>query len=335
MSRNGFARRLSRLSASFQEAKVLSAGVSLGVFDHLSTSGPTTAEALSTALGGTLRGFELMLDALSSLGYLEKSAAAYSNSADAQRHLVRGRPESLAYIMAHRSRMFHSWATLEEVILHGQQVREEEKESLRDPESNRAFILGMAEVSRERVGKVLDRLPLERAELLVDLGGGPGHYACDAVRRHSGLRALLVDLPLTVEVGKQYIRSQGLEGRVETLVCDFYHEERLDFGELADLVLVSQVLHAEGPDQNRGLLKRLRPLVRPGGWVVVNENLVRPDRCSPPEAALFAVNMLACTERGRTYTAAEISGWLREAGLDPGEAIEAAERSWLILAKRA
>ena len=65
---------------------------------------------------------------------------------------------------------------------------------------------------RAHVARHPDDLPA--AELFVDLGGGPAHYACEAVRRHDGLRALLVDLPLTVEVAQGYIADQGEQERV-------------------------------------------------------------------------------------------------------------------------
>jgi hypothetical protein len=51
--------------------------------------------------------------------------------------------------------------------------------------------------------------------------------------------------------------------------------------------------------------------------VVVNESVVAPDRTAPIEATLFAVNMLAMTPEGRTYTEAEIHAWAREAGFTP------------------
>lgn len=73
-------------------------------------------------------------------------------------------------------------------------------------------------------------------------------------------------------------------------------------------------MHAESPQRNRDLLRRVFPLVAPGGQVVVQENMVEGDRTQPREAALFAINMLTATPGGRTYTETEIRGWGEEAG---------------------
>ena len=328
-----FELKITRASNGFQEAKILLAGVELGLFDRLA-EGPATAPKLAEDLGVSVRGIEILADALVCKEYLEKRGEEYSNTEGAGRFLVRGATDSQAFILGHRNQMYRSWGKLEEVVRKGRKTQENKKATLVDPEANRNFILGMAEVSRERLGPILDRLPLEGAGLLVDLGGGPAHYACEAVRRHDGLDALLVDLPQTVEVARGFIASQGREGRVKTRVCDFYSEETLDLPAQADVVLISQVLHAEGPDHNAALLRKVVPHVKPGGCVAIVENMVDETRTAPMWGAMFAVNMLTGTQRGRTYTAAEITGWLADAGLRPEPMFEVAPRTQMILAYR-
>lgn len=327
------AARLARIHAAWQEAKIVMAGVELGLFDRLAR-GSADATTLAVELGTSLRGIEILADALAATGYLIKERNQYSNSPEVDHLLVRGRPGSTAHALAHGNYTFSNWARLEQVIRHGQPLAEREKPVLTDPGANRNFILAMAEVSRHRVAPILDLLPLASARRFCDLGGGPGHFACEAARRYPGLQVVLVDLPLTVQVAREQIAASGLEGRVTTRACDFYVESELDLGGPADLVLISQVLHAEGPEENRALLRKLAPQVPPGGTVAVVENLVDESRTAPLAGALFAVNMLAGTERGRTYTAGEISSWLAEAGFEPQPAVEAAERAWVILARK-
>jgi SAM-dependent methyltransferase len=328
-----FVARLNRVAQGFQEAKIMMVGCELGLYDRLA-EGPADAAELARALSVTVRGIEILADALVATGYLTKEGGRYANRPEVAELLVRGRPGSLAHMMAHRNLTLRNWALLEEVIRDGPRHHEEQKPTLCDPTANRNFILAMAEGSRERVGPLVERLPLAGAGRFVDLGGGPGHYACEAVRRHPDLRALLVDLPLTVEVAKEYVAAAGLGERVDTLVCDFFRADSLALGELADVVLVSQVLHAEGVAENQALLRKLAPCVRQGGWVAVSENLVDEGRTSPVAGALFAVNMLAGTERGRTYTAGEIAGWLDAAGFEPSPVELVAERTGLLLAQK-
>jgi roadblock/LC7 domain-containing protein len=72
----------------------------------------------------------------------------------------------------------------------------------------------------------------------------------------------------------------------------------------------------------------------PRGRLIVHENVVDLDRTTAKEAALFAVNMLAMTAGGRTYTEREIAAWGEAAGFTfaSGERIHA--RSYLLSFRR-
>jgi hypothetical protein len=65
---------------------------------------------------------------------------------------------------------------------------------------------------------------------------------------------------------------------------------------------------------NRDLLGRCARALAPGGRVAIREFILDPDRAGPPQAALFALNMLVGTERGNAYTEADYRGWLEGAG---------------------
>ncbi len=57
-------------------------------------------------------------------------------------------------------------------------------------------------------------------------------------------------------------------------------------------------------------------------------------RTGPPNALIFAVNMLVNTEAGDTFTAGEISAWLKEAGFVRPRLLEAPAPSPLVLATK-
>ena len=58
------------------------------------------------------------------------------------------------------------------------------------------------------------------------------------------------------------------------------------------------------------------------------------DRSGPPMPLIFAVNMLAHTENGDTFSFEEISGWLQEAGLVNARKIEPGGPVGLVLADK-
>jgi len=308
--------RLNQLTGAFMEAKILLAGVELGIFDHLDLERGATADEAAAGVGGDPRGVEILLDALAAIEVVEKRDARYHNRAEYAELLRTDRGGHFAWMLRHRNRVFRNWALLEDRITGRAPVKDEERAILSDPRQNESFIRAMYVGGSKMAPAVIDAIDLAGVRVAADLGGGPGHYLAEMARRSPDLEPWLIDLPLTLEVARRVQAGSGVAARIRYLEWDFYAAPPPDALPLLDLVLISAVLHAEGPDENRALLRKLAPFLSPGGRIVVQENTVEEDRSRPREGALFAVNMLAGTPRGRTYTPGEIRAWGDEAGLE-------------------
>src|SRR5208337_554629 len=94
------------------------------------------------------------------------------------------------------------------------------------------------------------------------------------------------------------------------------------------------ILHSEGEERSRALLRRTFDALASGGTVAVAEFLVNDQRTEPLVGLLFAVNMLVNTDSGDTYSLREISAWLGEAGFVNTRTLEAPGPSPLILATK-
>ena len=103
----------------------------------------------------------------------------------------------------------------------------------------------------------------------------------------------------------------GLAERVELVAGDFY-VDRLP--RVADLAWISAIIHQNSWVQNRDLFRRVAEAQPAGGWILIRDIVMEPSRTAPPAGVLFAVNMLAGTARGNTYTLAEIAADLATAG---------------------
>jgi SAM-dependent methyltransferase len=103
----------------------------------------------------------------------------------------------------------------------------------------------------------------------------------------------------------------GVEGRVRFLAGDLITD---DIGSGYDLILLSQLLHDYGPDTCRKIIDKAAHALAPGGQVVIHEFALDESRTSPPEAAVFSINMLVNTPDGRAYTLAELGSFLTGAG---------------------
>jgi predicted nicotinamide N-methyase len=327
--------RLLQIIAGFQEAKILLAAAELGVFDHLRGSGGT-AGAVAAALDGDLRGTEILLDALAALALIEKTGDRYRNRAVYEPFLTGGEgPAPFLGLLRHRNRMFRNWALLEERV-RGEPLPAtlRDRDVLSDPRTNEAFILAMWAGGTPNAPLVADHMDLSGVRTLADLGGGPGHYLAEFARRAPDVEPYLIDLPLTLQVARRVLADSPVFPRIRFVEWDFYNADPPAGLPGFDLVYVSSVLHSESPERNRALLARVFPLVAPGGRVVVQEHVVEPGRTSPPEAALFAVNMLASTPAGRTYTEEEILSWGEAAGFVPEKGERLSGRSYLVRMRR-
>lgn len=319
--------RLREIAIAFQHSKVLLAAARLRVFDRLRGDG-ASATAVAAGLGVGTRGVEILLDALASLDLVEKRAGIYRNRSDFEPFLVEDGPTHFAASLRHSNRLFRHWAFLEERVL-GAAIPPglDEHTALEDHED---FIRAMYAITHRQAQSIVARVPLGTARTVADLGGGPGHYLAEFLHRSSSIEGYLVDLPASLAVARRLQRDDPDWARARLVAWDLYAEEAPASLPPIDLAFLSQVVHSESAEANRRLLRRLFRVVSPGGRVVVHERTVDDDRTSPREAAIFAVNMLAMTAAGRTYTAGEIVEWGAEAGFngEPGERVS--ERSYLV-----
>ena len=301
-----------QLARGFMEGKVLLAAATLGVFDQL--EGGAESADVAAKIGGSVRGTEILLDALAAIGLIEKRGGRYFNRPECESLLRSDRDASFLGMLRHLNHVFRNWALLEDRITGKTPAPDESRAILDDPVANENFIRAMYAGGRQLAPMLCDALDLTGVRVAADLGGGPGHHLAEMARRSPLLEPWLVDLPLTLEVARKVQAGSDVASRLHYAEWNFYRDPAPGGLPAFDLVLVSAVLHAEGPEENVALLRKLAPLMASGGRVIVHENTVEEDRTRPKEAALFAINMLAGTPRGRTYTQEEIRAWGEAAG---------------------
>jgi len=293
---------------AFWPARVVLTAVELGVADALDGKALTAAEA-ALALKTDTRATELLLDALVALGLATKSGGRYTDSAAARACLAASSPTCGAAGLRHQAHLWRSWSALTEVVRTG---RPPGREAERPVGEYHDFVRAMYDFAWDRAQLLAKALDLAGARRMLDLGGGPGSYAIACCQLNPGLRAVVFDRPPALDVARDIVARHGAGGQVSLQAGDFLTD---DIGTGYDLVLVSQILHSFDDAQCRAILGKAARALVPGGRVVVQEFLLDEGRTSPVPAALFAINMLVNTERGRTYTGGEVAGWLAAAGL--------------------
>jgi ubiquinone/menaquinone biosynthesis C-methylase UbiE len=191
-------------------------------------------------------------------------------------------------------------------------------ESWRNNESeNRNFVRAMYDLGWMTAQSVVEIIDLTGVAHVVDLGAGPGHYSIAMLERYPRLRATLVDLPLSLLVARDSFKRRNIHERVDFRACDLYAPDA-DIPvprESVQFVLISHVLHMEAADQNQRLIRNAAALLSPGGRLLIHDMFLEEDGAHPQMSSLFAVHMLAMTQRGELYPPSTICSWLEEAGL--------------------
>lgn len=307
---------LVRLLMGAQPTLLIVAAAEAKIFDRIGDALLSAAEIAELA---TLdpRATRLVLDALVGLGLLVKDGQRYSNTQTAKRHLrVEGSDSHAVRLWIAGTRQ---WERLPSILKTGKLPEiDGDPESWRNNESeNHAFVRAMYDLGWMTAQSVVEAIDLTGVAHVVDLGAGPGHYSIAMLERHPGLRATLVDLPLSLMVASDSFKRRRILDRVDLKACDLYVPDA-DIpvpSESAQFVLISHVLHMEAAAQNQRLIRKAAALLSPGGRLLIHDMFLEEDGAHPQMSSLFAVHMLAMTQRGELYPPSTICGWLEQAGL--------------------
>ncbi len=141
---------------------------------------------------------------------------------------------------------------------------------------------------------------------LLDLGGGSGTYSALLAKSYMDLEAVVFDLPSTVEVAAHIgiPTLLGVPDRVSFWAGDYFRDSFP--ADNFDIVLLSQILHNHGDEDNIALLLRARNALAPGGMILIWQQLLRDDLSGPGICALLGVQRLLLGE-GRTLCDSEVT----------------------------
>lgn len=318
-----------RLGWQFQPACVLAAAADLDLFEAMGEDA-LAAEEIAKRIHGDLRGARILLDALAALEILEKDGGRYSVPVSLRPFVRPGVPGSVLAMIQHQANCLRGWSRLAEAVRSGEPAPR--TPSVRGAEKDReAFIEAMDVINRSAAPDVIgDLMPLEFTHIL-DVGGGSGTWTIAWLGANPDARGTLFDLPAVVPLADERLTHAGLRDRVELVPGDFYVDD-LPTG--ADLAWISAIVHQNSREQNRELFRKVHAALAPGGRILVRDFVMDEARTSPVGGALFAVNMLALTPRGGTFTMGELAEDLEAVGFEGVEAIRRNETMHSVVSAR-
>jgi len=321
-------------SLGYAPLLIINAAVENSIFDSLD-SGPKTAEELASDSNASLRGVRSAANALASLSLLNKDDfGAFSLTPESSKYLVSSKPDFLGPMLRHSVQLLPQWMKIADVVRTGLPASPVNNEAT-GGEFFKDFVEALFPTNyptAKALGEYLEISDLLKDFSVLDLAAGSGVWSIALAQQSPHVVATAVDWKDVVEVTRKMVRQRGLEKQFSFIEGDI---QQVDFPKEQDLVLLGHILHSEGAERSRALLKKAHGALKPGATLAIAEWLVDEPRVSPRRAAIFSVNMLVNTEHGDVFTFNEISGWLLEAGFVDPKILDCPGASNLIVAVRA
>lgn len=306
-----------QLGLGFWASKLLLSAIELGVFTELDNK-PLSAEELTTRLKLHPRGVRDFLDALVSVGMLEREDSLYRNTAESGTFLVRTKPSYIGGMLEMANeRLYPFWGSLTEALQTGL-PQNEIKSGMKglfdglyaDPERLKLFLHAMTGLSMGASIAIAQKFDWKKYKTVVDVGGAEGGLLVQVLLANPHLTGTNYDLPQVKPIFEAYAAANGLSDRVK-FHSDSFFEAPLPS---ADVITMGHILHDWDLDQKRMLLDKAYKALPEGGALIVFEALIDDERRQNTFGLLMSLNMLIETPGGFDYTGKDCSGWMREAG---------------------
>ena len=315
--------RLLQFTFGFAPPVMIEVAIRHGIFDVLD-EGAKTIEQLCVETRTSKRGLRAVLNALVGLEILSKDdKERYALTPESAMFLVTGKPTFYgAFFLLTCEPMLTEWRRLYEIVQSGRPARHINLE-----EDGVRFFLQFVEnifpihhPAAQQLGNALGVSNAAAPLSVLDLAAGSGVWSIALAQQSQQVRVTAVDWPGVIPVTRKVAARNAVIDRYEFVEGDLLE---VNFGRGHAIATLGHILHSEGEERSRQVLKKVFDALAPGGTIAIAEILVDAERKAALPALIFAVNMLVNSDHGDTFTQDEITSWLLDAGFENVRAVEA------------
>ena len=202
-----------------EEANILLVALELKAFTHFGKKFFSATE-IAKKMNAPKEGVEALLNALTAMGATRKQKGSFANTSETYKYFCESSPHYKKGTVFLRKENRNEWGNLIDVVKNGRNL--EEFEGGDDPEFRKLFTHAMHERSlayAKPLAEAVARIPVGH---IVDLGGGPGSYSAEILRKDKKARATLIDRSSAIKVAKELIGSGSLSKRFSFVEGDFF-----------------------------------------------------------------------------------------------------------------
>ena len=296
--------------SSFQKSRILLSGFELDIFTNIHEAG-SSANQIAKALNLNEHACDRLLNALVSLGFLQKQDQLFFNTEDSYSFLSKNSPNYMGGLM-HSNHLWNTWSNLSQVVRSGKSAHPAEINE-RGDDWLYAFISAMHDRAIKQAPQQLAKIDVSETKSVLDIGGGSGAYSMEFVSIKPEMEATVFDLPNVVPITQKFIDKEGFSTRIKTFTGD-YTTDDLPIG--YDMAFLSAIIHSNSLEVNQDLIKKCFKSLNNKGKIVIQDWIMNNDRTKPTSGAIFAINMLVGTEAGDCFTEQEVTDMLTAAGFN-------------------
>jgi hypothetical protein len=279
---------------------------------------PEDLETIQARLGLHPRSSRDFLDALVSLGLLERVDGKYRNTPATGLFLDNRKGSYIGGILEMANhRLYRYWGNLTEALRTGQ-LQNEAKDGggplfealYADPGRLKQFLSAMTGISHGANVAIAQQFPWKSYKTFVDVGTAQGDLAVQVARAQPHLNGAGFDLAEVAPIFEDYAQANGVAGRVQFKAGSFFTDPLPK----ADVVMMGHILHDWNLDEKKMLIQKAYDALPQNGAYIVYESIIDDDRSKNTFGLLMSLNMLIETPGGFDYTGADCMGWMQEAG---------------------
>ncbi|SPJ14798.1 O-methyltransferase (modular protein) [Syntrophobacter sp. SbD2] len=285
------------------------AGMELDLFTPLK-DGPMDAIALSESLSVQATKLSPLLYALVAAGLLTVEDGIFSNTEEADKYLVRGRPDYMGGLSGFHRKLWHAAMNTAESIREGKPTLKIDWKTLPDEELFNFF--GSQFHSSIRSGRELAvKLDFSQCERFLDAGGGTGGVSIGICEKFPIIRATVADLPRVARVSKYFIDKAAMSDRISVEATDLCSNTPPGHYDIAILRAFIQTISSK---QAQMAVINIGQAMAPGGKIYIIGSILENSCLSPPSSLGMGLVFLNFYEDGKAYTEKEHQEMLGNAG---------------------
>lgn len=317
-----------QIGMGFLASKTLLSAVELDLFTHLGSSSLSGPE-IAKRLGLHARGLFDFLDALVSLGVLERSGdgpeGRYGNTPQSAAFLNKKNPTYVGGILEMaNARLYRFWGDLTTALKTGQPQNEMKSggdspfEAMYAEEQRlEQFLNAMQGVQTANFRALAAKVDLGAYETLLDIGGANAFLSTVMARKYPKLQCISFDLPQVAPIARRRIAELGLGERIKVMSGNFF----TDVLPRADVITMGNILHDWDEEQKQALIAKAHAALNGEGLFIAIENVIDDARRTNTFGLLMSLTMLIEMPGGFDYTGAQFDRWCKAAGFKRTEVI--------------